>query len=166
MPKPHYSVAPPAITRACELHRRDTSLETPSGTMTINAIGTLAWMRAAYARGYNVLPSEVPMPAHDRLAAFKGDPADLAALRATLSLELDYERRCKTLAESMQLSWATQPSEAELGEQRKIEREKAAHESTIEQRTQAILAADSAEKNDKQRAAARKRAEKEIGEQQ
>jgi hypothetical protein len=161
MPKPHYTTASAGTQAQLAGWLNDCSLETPNGSMPVRAAGILRWVQQIYQRGYDILPSEVPTPAHDAIAAIKGDPAAQGRLRTQLGAELQLERRAVAMAEGRR-KWAAEPSEAELAEQRRIEREKAAADAALEQRTTEIVNAVEAERLEKLKAAARKQAAKEI----
>jgi hypothetical protein len=161
MPKPHFSKAPPHVVTAAELHRQNVNVSTPSGPMPIRAVGTLAWMRAYYARGYDVPPADVPCPAMRELEAFDGSDVGLAALRVRLSVELEHERYCLREAHSRR-AWAAAPSSQEEAEVARAERERQAREQALEARTAEILASEEAKRTEGARKKARAEAEKEA----
>jgi hypothetical protein len=161
MPKPHFSKAPPHVATAAALCRQNVNLPTPSGPVPIRAVGTLAWMRAFYSRGYDVPPEDVPCPAMRELEAFEGTDVELAALRVRLSVELEHERYALREAKSRR-AWAAQPSAEEQAEAARGERERLAREQAIEARTAEILASEEAKRQEAARKKARAEAEKEA----
>jgi hypothetical protein len=158
MPKTHFSEAPAHVQQAMERSRRDMRLDTPSGTVAVAAIGVLHWMRAAYSRGYDVRPEDIPTPAMKQLEQFSVSDADLAALRVQLSLELEYERYCLREAHSRR-AWAAAPDAQEQAEAARIARAEEAQQAAIEMRTLEILASDQAKRVETARAKARKEVE-------
>lgn len=161
MPKPNVTEAPPAIQRALQTIGLDTRLDTPSGSMTVASLGTLRWLQAAHRRGYAVRADQIRTPAHDQVAAFVGAPADLAALRVRLSLELDFEAKClRTIAGMAQ--WALRPSDAEVAEAHRATLRADMDRTAVEERTNQIMADTEAARVERARVAALKQAEREL----
>jgi hypothetical protein len=161
MPKPHHKTAAPEFQAQFDRWKLDTRLDTARGFVNSPAVGVLRMVEAIFARGFDITPDEIPTPAHDRLAEYQGDLAGLAQLRLALGVELDLERRAKHMAESRR-GWAAAPSEAELAEQRRLERVKVAQEAALEQRTAGLAESAEAKRLAGVRAKAREQAQKEI----
>ena len=163
MPKPHYTEAPATVRQHMERWRQETALALANGqSFNVQALGVEHWQTYAYSRGYDVRVEDIPTPAAERVAAFKGSPVELLQLKRTLAYELDYEQRCVRLAQSRR-RWAAEPSELELAAQRRIERDKADADAALEQRTTEIANATEAKRLEKIKTTAREQAAKEIG---
>jgi hypothetical protein len=149
MPKPHYKDAPEKIRDAIE----SASLRG----------GQWEAMRISYAFGFNWLPGDVLTPLTKREAELlaTGDRVRLAEFRAVKSVELTDERRCLAKSQAMQVRWAHEPTVAEAAAIGAAERERAAKEQAIHQRTNAILAGDQMKREGAARALAVKQS-KEI----
>lgn len=158
MPKPHFSEAPAHVQQAMERARGDMRLDTANGAIAVAAIGVLHWMRAGFARGYDVRPEDIPTPAMKRLEQFSGTDAELAALRVQLSVELEYERYCLREAQSRR-AWAAAPTAQEDAEAAQVQRAKVEQEQRIEERTAELLASDQTKRVEAARAKARKEVE-------
>jgi hypothetical protein len=152
--KPNWKDAPEHIRRKIELSRRDTAFATPTGPLTIVALGALNAMRTARRYGYDTLPEEIPMPAHALVA-------EDSMRRIGLGLELQYEALAKHESTALR-DWAAAPSELELAVVRRTEREKAELEQTVETRARNLVNEAEAERADRALAAARAKARKEL----
>lgn len=162
MPKPHISDAPQHIKEHFERWRLETTLRLEDGsTVYVQALGFLNAMTFAFARGYDVRPEDVPTPATDRVTRFEGTALQLQTLKRTLAYELAEEKRCVEIARNRR-GWAAAPAESEIATERRLEREKAAADAALEQRTAEIVNAAETERLEKLKAAARKQATKEL----
>ena len=161
MPKQHFSEAPADVRLGMDRWQRETRMESTGGSFDVQAVGFENAMTYAYRRGYDVRPEDVPTPATDRVHRFEGSAVDLAAIKRVLVFELKYEERCLRLAHSKR-AWAALPSEAELAEARRVERERLQTAQQLEQRTNELADAAEAKRVAGVKAKAREQASREL----
>jgi hypothetical protein len=160
MPKPHWTEAPEAIRRQIETARRNTSLRTPNGDVSVLAIGHLNALRLARRHGFAYDP--IAMPAHVAVRERESvDPIEACRLRTELGFELKYESIAARESAALE-SWRQEPSEAEAGQARRAELRRQLDELAVEQRARAILNQAEIEREEKALTAARAKARREI----
>jgi len=165
MPKPHFTEAPAHIRRRIDRARLETTIATPAGqgVMGVRAAGQLAAIETAYREGYDYRPEDVTTPILDQLRELEGagEIDALARVKVNESIEIRYERRCLSRAAGMR-DWAAKPSRWEEAEAAQLERDGAARELALQQRTEEIMASDKRSRAEKTLAAARRKAETEM----